>query len=163
MSIQLVGHRPQTSSQLKSSEWRRTVRLDNCSNPVDSLSTSPVEDATAWRRLHAWCNHLDLLNDPVPPASTRRSMETQSGPPVNMAGQTGVKQWRVPTSDDQQKCPLPLLFISVVSEVLRATNEKMVVFSMLHATAEAKAVPLHATKALGGRGGIAPTHSRPRP
>jgi hypothetical protein len=25
-----------------------------------------------------------------------------------------------------------------------------------------KAVPLHAMKALGGRGGIAPTHSRPR-
>jgi hypothetical protein len=29
-------------------------------------------------------------------------------------------------------------------------------------TAKAKAVPLHAMKALGGRGGIAPTHSRPR-
>jgi hypothetical protein len=27
---------------------------------------------------------------------------------------------------------------------------------------KAKAVPLHATKALGGRGGIAPTRSRPR-
>jgi hypothetical protein len=27
---------------------------------------------------------------------------------------------------------------------------------------KAKAVPLHATKALGWRGGIAPTHSRPR-
>jgi hypothetical protein len=25
-----------------------------------------------------------------------------------------------------------------------------------------KAVPLHAVEALGGRGGIAPTHSRPR-
>jgi hypothetical protein len=25
-----------------------------------------------------------------------------------------------------------------------------------------KAVPLHAMEALGGRGGIAPTHSRPR-
>jgi hypothetical protein len=28
--------------------------------------------------------------------------------------------------------------------------------------AKAKAVPLHATKALGSRGDIAPTHSRPR-
>jgi hypothetical protein len=28
--------------------------------------------------------------------------------------------------------------------------------------AKAKAVPLHATDMLGGRGGIAPTHSRPR-
>jgi hypothetical protein len=27
---------------------------------------------------------------------------------------------------------------------------------------ESKAVPLHAMKALGGKGGIAPTHSRPR-
>jgi hypothetical protein len=27
---------------------------------------------------------------------------------------------------------------------------------------KAKAVPLHATITLGGRGGIAPTHSRPR-
>jgi hypothetical protein len=27
---------------------------------------------------------------------------------------------------------------------------------------KAKAVPLHAIKALGGKGGIAPTHSRPR-
>jgi hypothetical protein len=27
---------------------------------------------------------------------------------------------------------------------------------------KAKAVPLHATKTLRGRGGIAPTHSRPR-
>jgi hypothetical protein len=27
---------------------------------------------------------------------------------------------------------------------------------------KAKDVPLHAMKALGGRGGIAPTHSRPR-
>jgi len=27
---------------------------------------------------------------------------------------------------------------------------------------KAKAVPLHATKALGERGSIAPTHSRPR-
>jgi hypothetical protein len=27
---------------------------------------------------------------------------------------------------------------------------------------ESKAVPLHAMEALGGRGGIAPTHSRPR-
>jgi hypothetical protein len=33
-----------------------------------------------------------------------------------------------------------------------------------HYTTEkkSKAVPLHAMKALGGRGGIAPTHSRPR-
>jgi hypothetical protein len=29
-------------------------------------------------------------------------------------------------------------------------------------TVTAKAVPLHAMEALGGRGGIAPTHSRPR-
>jgi hypothetical protein len=29
-------------------------------------------------------------------------------------------------------------------------------------TNTAKAVPLHATKGLGGRGDIAPTHSRPR-
>jgi hypothetical protein len=28
--------------------------------------------------------------------------------------------------------------------------------------AKGKAVPLHAMEALGGRGGIAPTHSRPR-
>jgi hypothetical protein len=28
--------------------------------------------------------------------------------------------------------------------------------------AKAKAVPLHAMKALGGRGDIAPTHTRPR-
>jgi hypothetical protein len=28
--------------------------------------------------------------------------------------------------------------------------------------AKAKAVPLHAMEALGGRGGIAPTHSQPR-
>jgi hypothetical protein len=27
---------------------------------------------------------------------------------------------------------------------------------------KSKAVPLHAMEALGGRGGIAPTHSRPR-
>jgi hypothetical protein len=27
---------------------------------------------------------------------------------------------------------------------------------------KAKAVPLHAMEVLGGRGGIAPTHSRPR-
>jgi hypothetical protein len=27
---------------------------------------------------------------------------------------------------------------------------------------KAKAVPLHATMALGGRGGLSPTHSRPR-
>jgi hypothetical protein len=27
---------------------------------------------------------------------------------------------------------------------------------------KSKAVPLHAMKALGGRGGIAPTHSRPQ-
>jgi hypothetical protein len=27
---------------------------------------------------------------------------------------------------------------------------------------KSKAVPLHAMQALGGRGGIAPTHSRPR-
>jgi hypothetical protein len=29
-------------------------------------------------------------------------------------------------------------------------------------TVKSKAVPLHAMEALGGRGGIAPTHSRPR-
>jgi len=29
-------------------------------------------------------------------------------------------------------------------------------------TSKGKAVPLHAMEALGGRGGIAPTHSRPR-
>jgi hypothetical protein len=33
---------------------------------------------------------------------------------------------------------------------------------LCHRQAKAKAVPLHATKALGGRGGIAPTHSRRR-
>jgi hypothetical protein len=33
---------------------------------------------------------------------------------------------------------------------------------LCHRQAKAKAVPLHATKALGRRGGIAPTHSRPR-
>jgi hypothetical protein len=27
---------------------------------------------------------------------------------------------------------------------------------------KAKAVPLHATEALGGKGGVAPTHFRPR-
>jgi hypothetical protein len=32
----------------------------------------------------------------------------------------------------------------------------------LHIKVKGKAVPLHATEALGGRGGIAPTHSRPR-
>jgi hypothetical protein len=32
----------------------------------------------------------------------------------------------------------------------------------LKAKAKAKAVQLHAMKALGERGGIAPTHSRPR-
>jgi hypothetical protein len=37
--------------------------------------------------------------------------------------------------------------------------------SLNHWTTEVKrgkAVPLHAMEALGGRGGIAPTHSRPR-
>jgi hypothetical protein len=33
---------------------------------------------------------------------------------------------------------------------------------MFHYQVKGKAVPLHAMKALGGRGGIAPTHSRPR-
>jgi hypothetical protein len=31
-----------------------------------------------------------------------------------------------------------------------------------HIVKKGKAVPLHAMEALGGRGGIAPTHSRPR-
>jgi hypothetical protein len=34
--------------------------------------------------------------------------------------------------------------------------------STLHPKTKSKAVPLHAMEALGGRGGIAPTHSRPR-
>jgi hypothetical protein len=32
----------------------------------------------------------------------------------------------------------------------------------MHCKSKRKAVPLHAMEALGGRGGIAPTHSRPR-
>jgi hypothetical protein len=32
----------------------------------------------------------------------------------------------------------------------------------LYTHLKAKVVPPHATEALGGRGGIAPTHSRPR-
>jgi hypothetical protein len=35
-------------------------------------------------------------------------------------------------------------------------------FRLTCATKKVKAVPLHAMKSLGGRGGIAPTHSRPR-
>jgi hypothetical protein len=42
-----------------------------------------------------------------------------------------------------QKNPLPLPGIDVV-------------------TSKSKAVPLHAMEALRGRGGVAPTHSRPR-
>jgi hypothetical protein len=39
--------------------------------------------------------------------------------------------------------------------VMKFYTERSIAF------AKAKAVALHATKALGGRGGIAPTHSRP--
>jgi hypothetical protein len=35
-------------------------------------------------------------------------------------------------------------------------------FWLLQNEGKGKAVPLHAMEALGGRGGIAPTHSRPR-
>jgi hypothetical protein len=35
-------------------------------------------------------------------------------------------------------------------------------FSLKFYKVKSKAVPLHAMEALGGRGGIAPTHSRPR-
>jgi hypothetical protein len=39
------------------------------------------------------------------------------------------------------------------------TSEMSVYFNK---TSKSKAVPLHAMEALGGRGGIAPTHSQPR-
>jgi hypothetical protein len=50
---------------------------------------------------------------------------------------------------------------SFICEIMHV---KQVSFS-LHSVcskAKAKAVPLHAMKALGGKGGITPTHSRPR-
>jgi hypothetical protein len=47
-------------------------------------------------------------------------------------------------------------FISRETKCLVCTNE------LAKAKKKSKAVPLHAMEALGGRGGIAPTHSRPR-
>jgi hypothetical protein len=42
-------------------------------------------------------------------------------------------------------------------------NEALhILYTSLNIICKGKAVPLHAMKALGGRGGIAPTHSRPR-
>jgi len=42
--------------------------------------------------------------------------------------------------------------------VIRRCQEKW----LYHLEKKAKAVPLHAREALGGRGSIAPTHSQPR-
>jgi hypothetical protein len=48
------------------------------------------------------------------------------------------------------------------SSIERLLGDLGGVLSVLVVLIKAKAVPLHATEALGGRGGIAPTHSRPR-
>jgi hypothetical protein len=44
--------------------------------------------------------------------------------------------------------------------ISKTADKLRLVFSLSH-TCKAKAVPLHATKALEEIGGIAPTHSRP--
>jgi hypothetical protein len=46
--------------------------------------------------------------------------------------------------------------------IFQPTDNQLIVTLRGTLKAKAKAVPLHATEALGGRGGIAPTHSRPR-
>jgi hypothetical protein len=47
------------------------------------------------------------------------------------------------------------IFVPKRAVVKRGNNLHRLLF-------KGKAVPLHAMEALGGRGGIAPTHSRPR-
>jgi hypothetical protein len=47
------------------------------------------------------------------------------------------------------------MLLILVSEPLPLCVPHLVLFHLI-------AVPLHAMEALGGRGGIAPTHSRPR-
>jgi hypothetical protein len=42
------------------------------------------------------------------------------------------------------------------------TSHQPVVEASTYTGQKGKAIPLHAMEALGGRGGIAPTHSRPR-
>jgi len=46
---------------------------------------------------------------------------------------------------------------------MRITNNRINEWDKTNASeTKDKAVPLHAMEALGGRGGVAPTHSRPR-
>jgi hypothetical protein len=51
-------------------------------------------------------------------------------------------------------------YCKIVSDTERLENTCLLVD--LQQKKKGKAVPLHALEALGGRGGIAPTHSRPR-
>jgi hypothetical protein len=52
------------------------------------------------------------------------------------------------------------MFFTIQHENIRPSKKEM--NKAVKKLTKAKAVPLHATKALGGREGIAPTHSRPR-
>jgi hypothetical protein len=49
-----------------------------------------------------------------------------------------------------------LVIVAITEQLVCQTLQKQ------YTVVKGKAVPLHVMKALGGRGGIAPTHSRPR-
>jgi hypothetical protein len=77
-----------------------------------------------------------------------------------------------PTGGRSEHLLIPLLFrkyvLGVYDTGLTISDEKFTSESCDESelcfsdTKKGKAVPLHAMEALGGRGGIAPTHSRPR-
>jgi hypothetical protein len=51
-----------------------------------------------------------------------------------------------------------MMYKSIINDTIYHTRKFLGIIMLI----KGKAVPLHAMEALGGRGGIAPTHSRPR-
>jgi hypothetical protein len=68
--------------------------------------------------------------------------------------ETGAKYKRM-TTDEQKHCSDCLITAETLFSFARCN-------SVFYLTKKAKTVPLQATKVLGWKGGIAPTHSRPR-
>jgi hypothetical protein len=90
----------------------------------------------------------------------------RSSPRLAVVPATSYEIWRIFLSYFRSPASLKENANNVknLSVIVKAANNKKtlpVIYDSLKVK-NAKAVPQDATKALGGRGGIAPTHSRPR-
>jgi hypothetical protein len=89
-----------------------------------------------------------------------------SSPPSTKPGHSNInKTVYLRKLDVRHSCHKTSLSAHFSQFILRAYVSRFVIISPTsrnEVKGKGKAVPLHAMEALGGRGGITPTHSRPR-